>query len=90
MNIQDFDIIAYLESREVEYHTSGKNVTSGWIEINCPFCFPEDPSWHLGINLDTKLYNCYICGNKGSPINLIMEIDQCSFPKAKKIRPETY
>ena len=63
MNFQDFDIINYLENREIDYHKAGeKNVGKGWININCPFC--DDPSWHLGINLKSKFFNCYICEQK--------------------------
>ena len=33
MNIENFNPIRYLESKEIEYKTSGKNVTKNWIEI---------------------------------------------------------
>ena len=46
--MQNFDIISYLENRGVSYWTEGKNVTDGWVNINCPFS--PDPSNHLGIN----------------------------------------
>jgi len=80
MYFEDFDIIQFLESRDIKYKTSGKNVSSGWIEINCCFC--QDPSFHLGINLDSNLYNCWVCGEKGSATKLIKEIDQCSWATA--------
>ena len=83
MNIENFDIIKYLESREIEYKTSGKNVTKNWIEINCPFC-GNDPSFHCGISLQ-KLFNCYICGEKGDVTKLVRQIESCSWHKAKDI-----
>ena len=56
-----FDVISFLEEYNIDYTTSGKNVTSGWVEINCPFC-GDDPSYHMGVNLSSGLYHCWICG----------------------------
>ena len=83
MNIENFDTIKYFESKEIEYKTSGKNVTRGWIEINCPFC-GNDPSWHCGIS-PQKLFNCYICGEKGDITKLVKQIENCSWRDAKII-----
>ena len=92
--IKNFDIKRYLESRETEYHVEGeKNVTRGWVNINCPFPGCDDPSWHCGINLNSKLYNCYICGSKGGSERLVMVLDGCSYNTAiRTIRrfPEDY
>jgi len=83
MNIENFDIIKYLEEKQIEYRTSGKNVTRNWIEINCPFC-GNDPSFHCGIS-PQKLFNCYICGERGDVIKLVKQIESCSWHKAKDI-----
>lgn len=78
------DIRQLFDDHQIEYHKAGeKNVTSGWININCPFCF--DPSWHCGINLKTKIFNCYICGKKGSPEYLLKFILNLSSSKIKRI-----
>ena len=77
--IEGFDIITYLEDREIEYRTSGKNVTSGWVNIECPFPQCSDPSWHCGINLESKGFHCWICGEKGSVKKLIRELEHCSW-----------
>lgn len=80
MSIRDFNIIEYLDSRNIPYSTSGKNVSQGWIGIQCPFC--GDKSNHLGINLSSKATSCFICG-KHSIFDLIKELDNCSFGQAK-------
>jgi len=54
----------------IDYKTSGKNVTAGWIEVNCPFC--SDPSYHLGIS-PTNLIHCWRCGEKGNVIKYLKE-----------------
>jgi DNA primase len=84
--IERFDIRAWLEDRGVRYSREGKNVSSGWIGVKCPWC--GDPSNHLGVNLRGKFINCWRCGKKGDIITLIRELEQCSFSKAKSIIEE--
>jgi len=82
MPIETFDVISYLEDRGIECHTSGKNVSRGWVEIHCPFPYCNDPSWHCGVNLTSKKFNCYVCGTKGPITKLIKQIDGCSTAEA--------
>jgi DNA primase len=81
-----FDVISFFEENNVEFHTSGKNVTKGWAEINCPFC--ADPSFHLGINLESGLFHCWICGAKGGPSILIKRLLNISYSEAQRIENE--
>lgn len=74
-----FDIIAYLEDRDIEYWLEGPNCSEGWVNIQCPFC--DDHSNHCGIHLDTKAVHCWRCG-KHKFYKLIMEIDGCSKKQA--------
>jgi DNA primase len=80
--IQSFDLIKYLQEKNIEYQTEGKNVSEGWTEVNCPFC--QDLSFHLGISPDLKL-NCWICGTKGNITKYIQEIERCSYNFAQRI-----
>lgn len=79
-----FDIQAYFESRNIEFFTSGKNVTQGWTNINCPFCEGGDPSNHCGIS-PHDFFNCYICGETGHVVKLIRKLENCTFLKAQRI-----
>jgi len=81
-----FDIEAYLQNRGIEYITEGKNVTAGWLEINCPFC-GDDPSFHMGVSPE-RWISCWRCGTKGSVLKYIMFVEDCSYGKAKKIAME--
>jgi len=83
MNLEYFDIEKYLEARNIEFWTEGKNVKRGWINIQCLWC--SDESNHLGINLDSKGLNCWICPIKGTVLKLIMKIDKCSLKAAESI-----
>lgn len=78
------DIISLLEDKDIDYSTSGKNVTRGWVELNCPFC-ENDPSFHLGVNLSSGIYHCWICGAKGGAKKLIQKLLGISFEKVDKI-----
>lgn len=79
-----FSSQAYFESRNIEFFTSGKNVTQNWVNINCPFCEGGDPSNHCGISLH-DFFNCYICGETGHITKLIKQIENCTFLRAQKI-----
>lgn len=81
-----FDVISFLEENDFEFLTSGKNVSSGWVGINCPFC--SDPSQHLGINLSSGIYHCWICGAKGGSESLVKRLLNVSYGEAKRIVEE--
>lgn len=71
-----FDVKSYLDSINVSYKTSGKNVTAGWIQLNCPYC--PDPSFHLGVS-ERNLFNCWRCGTKGDIFKLVMDLQGISY-----------
>jgi DNA primase len=83
VDIKDFDVIKYLDSRGISYKTHGDNVSRGWLGTQCIFCI--DHSNHLGINLKSKVYSCLKCGEKGNGFKLIQEIDGCNFNQALQI-----
>src|SRR6267142_3354287 len=45
----------------VEYIDSGPNVGKEWIGCKCPL--HNDPSFHLGFNLDGNWWSCWSCGS---------------------------
>jgi DNA primase len=77
-----FKVIEYLEENAIPFSTSGKNISQGWIGIQCPFC--SDRSNHLGINLHSTNFSCFVCGTKGSPIKLIRAIENKTYHQAKE------
>jgi len=81
---EDFDVINYLESRGIEYWTEGKNVTQGWVNINCVFC--PDHSNHLGIHYtEGNGFHCWLCGESGDIIKLVRKVEECGFDKAVRV-----
>lgn len=77
-------IIDYLEEKGIDYYTRGKNVSQGWIGIQCLFC--PDESNHLGIHLRSGKFKCWICGERGENCSrIIQEIEDCSEEEAYKI-----
>lgn len=85
-------VIDLLEEFNIDYQTSGKNTTRGWVEVNCPFC--PDPSRHLGINLSSYKFHCWQCGEKGSLERLLPRLLGIPFSQARQIvknlSPEKY
>jgi DNA primase len=57
-----FDMMPFLEEFGIDYVTEGKNVSPGWINIQCPFC--DDPSEHLGYDPKSGMLSCWRCGSK--------------------------
>ena len=82
MDIRDLDIKAYLDHMQIEYKEKGKNVTSGWCEVSCPYC--GDPSFHCGINLESKMFHCWRCSEKGNVITLLHEITKLPYKEIYK------
>jgi len=80
--MSNFDIKEYLENTGIEYSSGGKNVSTGWIGITCPFC--GDVSNHCGINLSNNIFSCWICGESGDEVKLIAEIEQITEYEVKK------
>lgn len=70
--METFDVITFLDDKGIEYFTEGKNISSGWIGIHCPFC--EDFSTHGGINLSSKAFSCFRCGEKANAIKLVAKL----------------
>lgn len=52
------NIIEILKAHSIEYNDSGSNVKEGNVNVKCPFCH-NDPSKHMGINLETGKYGCW-------------------------------
>ena len=73
------DIIELFEDYDIEYWTEGKNVSSGWVNIQCIFC--QDDSNHLGIRKKDLKISCWRCGNHDM-INFITGITELSRSEA--------
>jgi hypothetical protein len=71
---RNFDVLAYLEDTGVGYSLEGDNVSEGWVNIQCPFC--SDHANHCGIHYaETKLFSCWLCGERGDVISLVRELE---------------
>lgn len=80
--IEMFDPVAWLDSVGISYSYSGKNISGGWLGINCPFC-GDDPHRHLGINLNSNSISCWRdCKTKGTVLKLILKVENKGFHHA--------
>ncbi len=85
MDIREIDTKQIFEDYDIDIKESGKNVSRGWVNIHCPFPECSDPSTHCGINLTSNLFNCWICGQKGSIIKLLKIILEKSYHEVLNI-----
>ncbi|MFA5208527.1 MAG: hypothetical protein WC428_07845 [Candidatus Paceibacterota bacterium] len=68
-----FDIKALLDEYSIAYKDRGKNVSTGWLNLEvCPFC--GDSSYHCGINIASGGFHCWVCNQKGFVLDLLKEI----------------
>jgi DNA primase len=61
MVIKPINILKLYQDFSIPIFTTGKNVSSGWINTTCPFC--EDKSNHLGYNPKKGIFCCWKCGS---------------------------
>lgn len=82
-----FDWRALLDEQRVPYVERGANVKRGEVNIRCPFCGAADPSYHLGLNLETGFWACWRNNtHRGkSPIRLLMRMLNASYARACEI-----
>lgn len=52
------DWVRFLDENNIHYVTRGPNTKRGEVSVHCPMCGEEDPSEHLGINLQTEKWGC--------------------------------
>jgi len=81
-------LINFLEDNRINYITQGKNVTPGWVEIQCPYRWCSDKSKHLGINLNSGMHSCWVCGAKGGMEKLISILLKVPYGQAEEIAEE--
>lgn len=81
------DWVRFLEENNVHYITRGPNTKRGEISIQCPMCGEDDPSEHLGINLQTGKWGCHRDqAHRGkSALTLIKAILGCSSTQSQLI-----
>ena len=77
------DLRDFFDEYNIEYWTTGKNVSDGWVNVQCPFC--DDSSNHCGIRKNDLRINCWKCGGHRF-FNLITTLTGISFNEAKSLR----
>jgi len=80
-------IIDIFDNFGIPNWTSGKNVTRGWVNIQCPFC--DDGSNHCGTNPGTEIFSCWRCGKTGHFVDLLVELTGLPFSQCKGIVSES-
>ena len=71
-DLSSLDVVSLLESIPVNLAFTGKNVSEGWVNMNCVYCY--DGGTHLGVNLTSKMFSCWICRESGSIFKLVKKI----------------
>jgi 5S rRNA maturation endonuclease (ribonuclease M5) len=82
-----FDWIALFESNGIEYVRKGANVARNNVNIHCPFCGDDDPSFHMGVSLSGSGWGCWRNPNhRGkSRARLIHAVLNCTWDRAARL-----
>jgi len=84
LHLENVDIRELLDSENIYYATSGKNVSAGWIGVTCPFPDCGDSTNHCGINIRSKTMSCWKCGRTGTVLTYL-SAELNSFNKALEV-----
>jgi len=85
-----YDVKKFLRDNAIYFKSSGTNVSTGWIEIRCPFPMCNDPSEHMGINLSSSMYNCWKCGEHGPFTKLVKVLLNIGWKNAEDLASEYF
>lgn len=82
-----FDWVGFLRQQGIEFVEHGANVARGHVNIRCPYCGGNDPSHHLGVQLDTGYWGCWRDPTHRSkdPARLVAKLLRCSREEALRI-----
>lgn len=83
-----FDWPDLLRREGITYVERGANVKRGEINIRCPFCGTADPSFHMGLSLETGWWSCWrnrTAHSGKSPLRLIMKLLGVPYWRARKV-----
>lgn len=84
LHLEYVDIKEILDHLNIPFSESGKNVSHGWIGVQCPFPHCDDISTHCGLCLTTPIVSCYACGKKGNYLTYLAA-EVRSWAKAKEL-----
>lgn len=76
-----------LAEHHVPHIERGANVKRGELNIRCPFCGSADPSFHMGLSLETGYWACWRNSeHRGkSPLRLLCRLLNVSYSRARQI-----
>jgi len=59
----DFDVKDYLLKKGIEFKEHESSSTGTWLQMCCPFPEHDDKRPSFSINVESKSWNCYVCGS---------------------------
>jgi len=84
--IDDLMLITKIEDVVGDF-VSLKRRGQNWVGL-CPFHDDKNPSMYVNPRLG--IFNCFVCGTKGSAVHFIMEHEKISYPEALRYLAKKY
>lgn len=84
--------LEFFQQNNINYRTSGANVSKGSAVIHCPMCGAADESEHLVVNLDNKGFHCWRNRQHSgkNPAKLIQALLNCSWEQAASMAGQAH
>lgn len=81
------DWLVVLREHRIPFIEKGANVKRGEINIKCPMCGSADPSFHMGLNLESGFWACWRNReHRGkSPVFLLCKLLRIPYGAARKL-----
>ncbi len=74
-----------LKELNIPYITEGHHhCTSGFIQIDCPFCSRDSQKWRMGYSIESHFCNCWVCGSH-NVISTLIEITGKQYHQIKRM-----
>ena len=77
-----FDAQRFLIDFNIPYETTGKNSSSDFFQMNCPFC--DDSGQHFGFSKTMGYGNCWKCGNH-SLFNILQMMTDLDYHELRSV-----
>jgi len=83
VDFYDVDVESLFMDEGIDFRTEGKNISAGWLGVCCPFC--GEQNHHLGVNLETKRYSCWVCSETGTLLKLIGVVCRTTYGQSHRV-----
>jgi hypothetical protein len=78
-----------LQHHGIDYKTEGhRHSRTGWVQVDCPYCGKGSKKFHMGYNIRSGYFNCWVCGSHQN-VATLADILGIPYGESKKLLETT-